>query len=134
VALAPQTTQSAPLSSTKTSENYGEWLRQLLWLLLHDVVSERAPDAVAGLDDPDQIDPSNATTTAACLQAANIWFHLLRIAKENTLVRARRKVETEKGHAAVKGSFASTFERLIKKDIIQWILRRRHVRSLSPQL
>ncbi len=117
MATAHQTIQSTPVNIIETGESYGEWLRQLLWLLLHDVVSERAPDAVAGLDDLDKIDASNAENTAACLQAANIWFHLLRIAQENTLVRARRKVETEKGNAAVKGSFASTFERLIEKDI-----------------
>lgn len=106
-----------PGSTADKAESYGSWLRNLLWQQLHDVVSERAPDAIKALDDPNTIDPTDAKATNECLKVANIWFHLLSIAQENIMVRARRKIETKNGPAAVKGSFAGVFDRLADKKI-----------------
>jgi phosphoenolpyruvate carboxylase len=97
-------------------EKYGDWLRGLLATLLHDVLANRAPQAIPVLNSPSHV-PYDQDTCLDCLQAANIWFQLLRIADENTLVRARRKVETDKGRIAVKGSFARTFDRLLEKGV-----------------
>jgi phosphoenolpyruvate carboxylase len=93
-------------------EPYAPWLRNLLWALFNDVISQRAPEIANHIKRPvDDALPTDANSDQF-LHAVNIWFHLLRIAEESALVRARRRIETTDGEQAVKGSFARTFERL----------------------
>ena len=97
--------------------NYGDWLRGLLWTLLRDVVKHRAPKALTVLDEPETLRDAGTDTNLDSLQAANIWFQLLRIANENAMVKGRRRVETNQGRTAIKGSFARTFDRLVDKGV-----------------
>ena len=97
--------------------NYSSWLRHLLWNLLCEVAEHRAPGVVPVLIGKDELKKPSYEFKENFLHATNIWFHLLRIAEENILVRARRTIETEQGHGSVKGTFASTFARLRERKI-----------------
>ena len=92
-------------------------MKQFLWDNLCKVIDQRAPDISVFLSDPENAQPKNEQMKRDFLQATNIWFHLLRIAEENIMVRVRRKVETIDGPESVKGSFASTFIRLKEAGI-----------------
>jgi phosphoenolpyruvate carboxylase len=48
---------------------------------------------------------------ARTLQAQGILFQLLAIAEQNRDMRNRRELERERGHAAVKGTFAAVFDK-----------------------
>jgi phosphoenolpyruvate carboxylase len=97
--------------------HYSSWLRHLLWTLLCEVAERRAPDIIPVLADKNILKETDNDLRQNFLHATNIWFHLLRIAEENILVRARRKIESERGQDAVKGTFASTFKRLKEHNI-----------------
>jgi phosphoenolpyruvate carboxylase len=102
---------------TDESSRYSTWLRHLLWTLLSEVAERRAPDVVPILTGEIEFDASSDDAQQSFLHSTNIWFHLLRIAEENILVRARRNIETVQGSAAVKGTFSSTFARLQERGI-----------------
>ncbi len=101
-----------PLTNVKQDENYGNWLKQFLWDILCNVINQRAPNISTFITAPENAQTENEAMNRDFLQATNIWFHLLRIAEENIMVRVRRKVETIDGPESVKGSFANTFVRL----------------------
>jgi phosphoenolpyruvate carboxylase len=100
------------LSHRGKEDNYGAWLRRLLWVQLCEVVKRRAPMAYSNFNETSALDGTDKKLIRDVLHASNIWFHLLRIAEENVMVRARRRIETESGHDSVKGSFANTLYRL----------------------
>ncbi len=95
--------------------DYESGLRRLLFDLLLDVVGARAPAAKRFLTSGQDTELPAGPAAVSVLQAINIWFHLLHIAKENAAIRDRRALETEAGPQAVKGTYASTFERLANK-------------------
>ena len=101
---------TAPIYTT--GKKYGDWVRTILWAALRDVVNRRAPNILLLLQDACDLVSTDETTQTDFLRVTNIWFHLLRIANENALVRARRYIETHDGTEAVKGTFASTLSRL----------------------
>jgi phosphoenolpyruvate carboxylase len=113
--LSIEVARKAEIFSKNT--HYSSWLRHLLWTLLSEVADRRAPDIIPILNDKNIFEKSDDELRQNFLHATNIWFHLLRIAEENILVRARRKIESEGGQGAVKGTFASTFMRLKEHDI-----------------
>ena len=113
--LSIEVARKAEIFSKNT--HYSSWLRHLLWTLLSEVAGRRAPDIVPILTDKNIFKKSDDKLRQNFLHATNIWFHLLRIAEENILVRARRKIESEGGQGAVKGTFASTFMRLKEHNI-----------------
>ena len=113
--LSIEVARKAEIFSKNT--HYSSWLRHLLWTLLSEVAGRRAPDIVPILTDKNIFEKSDDKLRQNFLHATNIWFHLLRIAEENILVRARRKIESEGGQGAVKGTFASTFMRLKEHNI-----------------
>jgi len=78
----------------------------LLVALLSDVVSARAPDAAGALGGA-RID--RAGTPAAIgrsLQALGMWAQLVSIAELHDAMRARRRVEIERGESHLAGTFA----------------------------
>ena len=113
--LSIEVAKKAEIFSKNT--HYSSWLRHLLWTLLCEVAGRRAPEIIPVLSDKNIFEESNDELRQNFLHATNIWFHLLRIAEENILVRARRKIESDGGQGAVKGTFASTFLRLKEHNI-----------------
>ncbi|MDC0504684.1 phosphoenolpyruvate carboxylase [Amylibacter sp.] len=113
--LSIEVAKKAEIFSKNT--HYSSWLRHLLWTLLCEVAGRRAPEIIPALSDKNIFEESNDELRQNFLHATNIWFHLLRIAEENILVRARRKIESDGGQGAVKGTFASTFLRLKEHNI-----------------
>ena len=104
--------QTGALPVYDNSGKYGAWLRQILWAALSEVVSRHSPKTMALLEDGFDLSSADALTQTRFLRVTNIWFHLLRIADENALVRARRYIESHDGTDAVKGTFASSLSRL----------------------
>ena len=94
------------------SQDYGNSLRDLLWDLLVQTVTLRAPDVAEFLEAPHTIVTLSKGQTRDFLQAANIWFQLKKIADENTAVRDRRKIETMQGPECVDGSFAQVMAKI----------------------
>ena len=128
-----QTTETAPVYSTKGE--YGGWLRQVLWAALSEVVSRHSHETIALLKDDCDLKSADTSTQADFLHAVNIWFHLLRIANENALVRARRYIETHDGTEAVKGTFASSLARLKDQGVaLEKISDETYQTKISPTI
>lgn len=114
--------QSPPSADPEPADPLAEDPHAILIALLSSVVTARAP-AVARWLEGGASDPIPSGSAAVpFLQALNIYFHLLRIAEENSAMRSRRRTEAEDGPGAVPGSFAMAFERLAaahlpRKDI-----------------
>ena len=99
------------------NQSYSHELRALMFQLLCDVIKHRAPEILPAFLAPDSVPDLNGAGQTEYLHATTIWFHLLRIAAENSFVRQRRKIETEHGASAIKGSVARTVDRLAEKGI-----------------
>lgn len=93
----------------ETAGDYADRLRADMQQLWRNVIARRAP-AVLPLLSGQVGDLSHGGDVTGCLQALNIWFHLLKIIDENVATRSRRMVETEAGPAAVEGSFAHVLD------------------------
>ncbi|MEM7243616.1 MAG: phosphoenolpyruvate carboxylase [Pseudomonadota bacterium] len=103
--------------ATAFSESYADWLRDQLRAVYLDMLSFRAPDVLELLDDADALDAQPDETIQKYLKAMQIWTQLMRVADENIMVRNRRRIETDNGAIALKGSFAKTFNKLKQKGI-----------------
>ncbi|WP_342715346.1 phosphoenolpyruvate carboxylase [Natronohydrobacter thiooxidans] len=89
---------------------YADQLRDEMRALWRQVLARRAPQVLASIEaGAHQIPPGDAAIPY--LQAANIWFQILKIIDENAAVRDRRQQETEVGPGSVEGSFAAVFAR-----------------------
>ncbi len=99
------------------SESYSDWLRDILRSVYLDMLSHRATDVLGLLDDADALDSQPDETIQNYLKAMQIWTQLMRVADENIMVRTRRKIETDKGNVALKGSFAKVFNQLSQKGV-----------------
>ncbi len=98
----------------ESSYHYGDKLRQGLFEAFLYVLQKRAPELVdyfLSFGEREKLPLSiDAQNSRALLHATSIWFHLLRIAEENTKIRSGRNIEKKKGLAAIKGNFANAFE------------------------
>ena len=99
------------------SEGYGRALRGILHELLCNVIKQRSPITLAVFLNPPTVVNETPEGQALFLQATTIWFHLLRISAENSLVKGRRKIETLQGEEAVKGTVARTVSLLTEKGV-----------------
>jgi phosphoenolpyruvate carboxylase len=102
-------TPSAPL------ESFSRW--ELLARLLTEVVDRYEPRAAKVLRGDATIENLPPRLLARTLQAQGILFQLLAIAEQNRDMRNRRELQREKGHGAVKGTFASVFEKAAEDGI-----------------
>lgn len=111
MARAPSSAAAAAFAAPRADDG-PEDLRAALFHLLLEVVGQRAPQVARWLrtGTADAI-PSGAEAIPY-LQALNIWFHLQRIAEENSAMRARRRTEAESGPSAVPASLAMVMDRL----------------------
>lgn len=91
----------------KGADQYSETLRQDLRGLWLRVIARRAPEIVDAIAQPGFQDIPRGVASEPYLQAANIWFQLLKIIEENAEVRAQRGIESRHGPQAVQGSFAA---------------------------
>jgi len=82
---------------------------ELLFDLLIEVVERYEPRVAAVLRGDHTTAGMPAELLGRTLQAQGIWFQLLSIAEQNRDMRNRREVERERGHVAVRGTFASVF-------------------------
>lgn len=79
---------------------------ELLFGLLCDVAQRRQPQVALALrGEPLPPDVPRAVWRRA-LQAQGIWFQLLSVAEQSTVMRRRREIEIESGYARLSGSFA----------------------------
>ncbi|SPH23795.1 Phosphoenolpyruvate carboxylase [Defluviimonas aquaemixtae] len=100
------------LDGTETADSpYADELRRDLMRLWRNVISRRAPQVLAFLD-AKEADLPTGDAAIPHLQAANIWFQILKIIEENAAMRGRRQLETSAGPDAVAGSFAQVLSRL----------------------
>ena len=74
--------------------SYSESLRQDLRALWMRVIARRAPDVAEAITMPGMQSIPEGTDPGPFLQAANIWFQLLKIVEENAAIRTQRNVET----------------------------------------
>jgi len=102
----------ADICSSNT--HYSSWLRHLLWTLLCEVAGRRAPEIIPVLSDKNIFEESNDELRQNFLHATNIWFHLLRIAEESTVARARRSIERDNVQVAAKCTTPSEREEHIE--------------------
>jgi phosphoenolpyruvate carboxylase len=117
------------------SVKYGEWLRKVLWSVLSEVVSRHSPQTMSLLEKDCDLSAADEVTQTLFLRATNIWFHLLRIADENALVRARRYIESHDGTEAVKGTFASSLSRLKDQGVdLTTISNKTYQTKISPTI
>ncbi|MFV0474075.1 MAG: phosphoenolpyruvate carboxylase [Pikeienuella sp.] len=84
---------------------YAEALRRDLMRLWRNVIGRRAPEVLRFID-ANEPELPRGEAAIPHLQAANIWFQLLKIIEENAAMRERRQAETRSGPGAVEGSFA----------------------------
>lgn len=105
----------------------------LLYQLLLEVLSAREPAVAAVLKGEQSVDPESRSQLLRVLQAQGIWFQLLNIAEENAGMRRRRTIETERGPAAVNGSFANVFARAasagVRPEAVQELLNDARIRA-----
>lgn len=87
--------------------SYAETLRQDLRGLWLRVIARRAPQVAEAIAVPGGQAVPDGADPGPFLQAANIWFQLLRIIEENAAIRSRRMTESHDGPQAVPGSFAA---------------------------
>ena len=104
-------------SISSFSESYADWLRDILRAVYLDILSHRAPNVMALLDDADALEDQDNQTIQDYLKAMQIWTQLMRVADENIMVRSRRRIESDNGSIALKGSFAKTFHQMKQKGI-----------------
>ncbi len=96
-----------PSPVQQAEPSYLDEITDLLFGLLRSVVAERAPGVLPFLvNSPGDLVPGS-DERIPFLQAIGIWFQLTRIAEENALMRARRKLETAGGPDQVRGSFSN---------------------------
>lgn len=92
-------------SSYERHSAYSDEIKELLFGLLRNVVSRRAPGAVEAFTQTAQAEPPKKRDLIFVLQASGIWFQLASIAEENAMMRARRQIERTGGPDQLKGSF-----------------------------
>ncbi len=100
---------SAPRMGADAAGGFSRW--ELLVRLLTEVVERYEPLAARVLRGETTTENLPPRLLARTLQAQGILFQLLAIAEQNRDMRNRRELEREQGHAAVKGTFASVFEK-----------------------
>lgn len=88
-------------------DRYAEALRQELRGLWLRVITRRAPEVVDAIAEPGQSGFPHGAEPGPFLQAVNIWFQLLKIIEEITVIRTQRGIESRHGLQAVPGSFAA---------------------------
>lgn len=96
-----------PLREQRLGPSYADEITDLLFGLLRSVVAEREPGVLPFLGRASSDLIPDGHERIAVLQAIGIWFQLTKIAEENALMRARRKLETAGGPDQVRGSFSN---------------------------
>ncbi len=97
--------------------DYAESIVDLLDGCLSEIAKRRSPGGGKVFDADSQFDDLDPKACIAALQAAGIWFHLLRIAEENASMRTRRQIEKAGGPDAVKGSFSDVASDLAARGV-----------------
>lgn len=105
--VSPPAQAPAAGSNVEQRPAYADEIKDLLFGLLRNVVSRRAPGAVAAFSQTEQNEPTQKSDLISALQASGIWFQLASIAEENAMMRARRRIERAGGPDQVKGSFSN---------------------------
>src|SRR5882757_3999195 len=96
-------------SGAAPTDGFSRW--ELLLRLLTEVVERYEPQAARVLREQATTENLSPRVLARTLQAQGILFQLLAIAEQNRDMRNRRELERERGHAAVRGTIASVFEK-----------------------
>ena len=96
---------------------YAAEVVKLLYGLLVDVISKRAPDVPQYLNDDIELPADDRETVLKCLQVQGIWFQLLNIAEENAAMRLRREHETRSGNESRRATFANIVSRASQAGI-----------------
>ena len=91
--------------------NYAAGVVKLLYQLLSDVISKRAPQVLPYLKDDTVLPQDDRDTVLACLIVQGIWFQLINIAEENAAMRLRREHEAQAGPTERRGTFANIIAR-----------------------
>ncbi|MBV8210340.1 MAG: phosphoenolpyruvate carboxylase [Burkholderiaceae bacterium] len=91
------------------ADGFSRW--ELLAKLLAEVVEQYEPVAAHVLRGQATTENLPPRLLARTLQAQGILFQLLAIAEQNRDMRNRRELERQDGRVAVKGTFASVFEK-----------------------
>jgi len=107
-AAAPGEPGVFPIGAAPT-DGFSRW--ELLLRLLTEVVERYEPQAARVLREQATTENLSPRVLARTLQAQGILFQLLAIAEQNRDMRNRRELERERGHAAVRGTIASVFEK-----------------------
>ncbi|MEM7294098.1 MAG: hypothetical protein AAF420_11995, partial [Pseudomonadota bacterium] len=81
--------------SATLATSYAADVVKLLYQLLVDVISKRAPEVAQYLHDDVELPVDARDTLLGCLQVQGIWFQLLNIAEENAAMRLRREYEAK---------------------------------------
>jgi phosphoenolpyruvate carboxylase len=97
--------------------SYEDSLVDLLHQQLLSVIRTRKPDIEAIFKGDKDIRSSTDTQILYILETYGIWFQLLSIAEQNSMVQQRRQIEKEYSRARVPGTFAYTFSTAAQRGI-----------------
>ncbi len=99
------------------SAAYAAEVVNLLFNLLLDVLRVRQPEIIPVLKGEAPPPTDNRDLLLRTLQARGILFQLLNIAEENAAMRRRRLLESQRGPAAVEGTFANVIDIAAKAGV-----------------
>ncbi len=107
-----ETSTPAPATDDIASRvaDYANRTVALIFDLLLEVIRLRQPELEPVLKGEATVPASNQDLLMRALQVQSMWFQLLSIVEENAGMKRRRLIESERGTAAVAGTFAHALQ------------------------
>jgi phosphoenolpyruvate carboxylase len=111
---------NAPILQPQIEDTqYIDEITVLLRDLLRQVITNREPEVLTILDNPDAAAEIPERLIEHALQAIGIWLQLMNIAEENASIRNRRNMERQNGPDEVIGSFSHALAQIAAQGVSQ---------------